>query len=153
MATVKRNSGNCVICGEHKKVKDIFGEKTCTMCEVLLSRIKKHPEMVVKQLQKLAPQALSSLSHTPSHIDNSADLKVALEELQTVHDKQSKNYLALLEDFENVKRQVSENAIPGQSLLVDRDAIKDLALRISVGVMRGDVSELGLNDIELLRSI
>ena len=57
------------------------------MCEVLLSRIKKHPEMVINQLQKLAPQTLSSLCHTPSHINDSADLRIALEELQAVHDE------------------------------------------------------------------
>lgn len=161
MANDTRVPGTCDFCGRQKQVIERCGKKICAMCESLRCSIRSNPGMVVASLKELAPSALPA---------GGGSLTAELVKLRAERDKQT----TLLEDRQHeleeatlelskVKTMLQEalanpthvHQLTGSlDISVDlRPAIHDLALRLAIGTMRGNVAGIDADDVELLRSV
>jgi len=163
MASDTRVAGICEYCGKKKQVAERFGKKICSMCENVRCGIRANPQMVIASLKELAPTALPAGSGNDAELRK---LRSRIEEL-TAHSNEQE---ALLErrlneleevhmELKKVKAEINDHPPVAQlesllSITIDqRPLFTDLALRLAIGTMRGEIEGIEADDIELLRSI
>ena len=151
----ERTQRTCELCGETKMCRPIFGKITCTMCENLRACVRIRPAVVVAALKDLAPESLPAG-------DNEAELeklRARVDELTAKDAEQEallERRLNELEEANMMLNQVKAERDEAKRLLdeyppvkqldaalgiaVDnRQALTDLALRLAIGSMRGEI--------------
>lgn len=151
-----RKQGTCEFCRDQKMVMPILGKDTCTMCENLRSQIRNRPHVVVASLLELAPSALPPGSANDAELKKMRGLlddQVAIcedrqQELEQANTELSK-VKAMLQDALATKPA----PVNQFDVAYDRRCLTDLALRLAIGTMKGEIEGIAAEDIELLRSI
>jgi hypothetical protein len=127
----QREAGKCEHCGEQKNIKTCSGKKVCAYCEILRICAKKRPDTVVAALLEFSPTSLTADSRT-------TDRFFALK-------GENNNLLS------EINRLTLENKALLESIEAPVPALRDLALRLALAIMRANVDGLTIDDVELLR--
>lgn len=78
MAEEKRVNARCAWCGDTKKVKELYGKQTCSVCEIMCSSVRIRPKAVVMALLELNP------GHMPNSRPVAAEYEAAAAELAAI---------------------------------------------------------------------
>lgn len=165
VASAKRVDGTCTYCQGKKKVNVTRNAKTCAMCENLRSSIRQRPEMVVEMLREIAPQVLPDHGEAVPQAEVDAQV-VELERavasctrkisaLEGEAEISGQTITRLREDMQRVRLERKEaldevERLNSLGTSVDLEAMKDLAGRLAICVLRGEVRHICADDVGLL---
>jgi len=144
--------GICSICGKEKSLVYSNGQ-VCTMCENVRSMCRNCPDVVFQQLKQIAPQVIGD-SNSADLQEQNRDLARNLAKFENLYVENQQDLVKVEEERDLLKGLVDAMEKDRQNpLTIDRQAIKDLALRLAIEAMRGELESISCDDIELLRSI
>lgn len=146
----KKMRETCDVCGRARTCT-VYGDgsKTCTMCDNLKSMCRQVPDVVLATLTTIAPRVLPhgpEVQHDPEDAATIDRLKGVIK----VFEGQARDHEAEIAQLQMDLHDAEARLRTAESGQAPANGRSGLVLKVALGVIRGQVSGISADDIELL---